>query len=248
MRQLLLTTAIVVPLGFGYAWAQEAQEPAEEGEAEVQVIEPETVESPDAEATAAGEAVEETGEAVEQAGDAVGEAAEETGEAVEGVAEEAEGEVQTLEVETVEEGADQAVATEGATDEAVVREQAQNELRVDWITDAALRSPDGETIGGIEDVILDAESGQLSAVIVGVGGFLGIGEKRIAVAWDQLEINYDANEVRSDLTREEAEAAPEYAFRAQEVPPPPEGTVGTGIEPGAGGVGTAPPPPPAADN
>lgn len=223
MRHLLVTTALMVPLGLGQAVAQEAEEPAEEGEqVEVQVIEPEVVESSEAE-----EAVEGAEGAVQEAGEAVGEAAEEAGEAVEGAAEEVEAEVQPE-----AEGA--AEPAEGGAEEVVVREQAQNELRVDWITDATLRSPEGETVGGIEDLILDGDTGQLSAVIVGVGGFLGIGQKSIAVAWDQLQIDYDANEVTANLTRDEAEAAPEYVFREQEAPPPPEPAMDPATDPDAG--------------
>lgn len=101
----------------------------------------------------------------------------------------------------------------------VVQDQAANELRVDWITNASVTSPDGATIGDINDLILDGESGQMIAAVIGVGGFLGIGEKQIAVPWDQLTVNYDAQEITSELTEEEADAAPEYVFRERESAP-----------------------------
>jgi PRC-barrel domain len=43
-----------------------------------------------------------------------------------------------------------------------------------------------ESIGDVNDVLLD-RSGQAAAVVVGVGGFLGIGEKDVAVSFNQLE-------------------------------------------------------------
>lgn len=101
----------------------------------------------------------------------------------------------------------------------VEQQQAENELRIDWITDATVNAPDGTAIGEINDVIVDAQAGTMKAAVIGVGGFLGIGEKQIAVPWDQLTINYDAQQISSDLTKEEAEAAPEYVFRAQEDAP-----------------------------
>lgn len=106
-------------------------------------------------------------------------------------------------------------------DDKVVREQSMDELRLKWVTGATVLSPDGEKIGAISDLILDKESGQMVAAVVGVGGFLGIGEKKIALPWDRLHIDYDANEVSSDLTREEADAAPEYSFRDREDAPAP---------------------------
>ena len=118
----------------------------------------------------------------------------------------------------------------------VMREQAGNELRLKWITGATVTAPDGAVIGNISDLILDHDSNQLTAAVVGVGGFLGIGEKKIAVPWDRLTVDYDANQIVSDLTREEADAAPEYGFRDRESIPAPADPMGTapadaGVEP-----------------
>lgn len=121
-------------------------------------------------------------------------------------------------------------ATEAAADagavvsdpDKVVREQAINELRLDWVTGASVTAPDGETIGKVSDLILDRDSGQMVAAVIGVGGFLGIGEKKIAVPWERLTIDFDAYQISSDLSREEAEAAPEYVFRQRETMPAPE--------------------------
>lgn len=44
-------------------------------------------------------------------------------------------------------------------------------------------------VGKIEDVLVD-ESGQVQAVIIGVGGFLGLGEKAVALPFDQLAWNF----------------------------------------------------------
>lgn len=139
--------------------------------------------------------------------------------------------------ENTEAAADAADEAEVAASGKVEQQQAENELRIDWITDATVNSPDGNAIGDINDVIVDAEAGTLKAVVIGVGGFLGIGEKQIAVPWDQLEINYDAQQITSDLTQEEAEAAPEYVFREQEAAP--DAMAGEGAA-GDGTMTTAP--------
>lgn len=47
-------------------------------------------------------------------------------------------------------------------------------------------SANNESIGDINDVIVDSK-GQVMAVVVGVGGFLGIGEKDVAVPFTSLE-------------------------------------------------------------
>jgi sporulation protein YlmC with PRC-barrel domain len=42
-----------------------------------------------------------------------------------------------------------------------------------------------ETIGDISELIVD-NSGKIQAVVVGVGGFLGIGERDVAIPFDQI--------------------------------------------------------------
>ncbi|WP_347138529.1 PRC-barrel domain-containing protein [Paracoccus sp. SSK6] len=134
----------------------------------------------------------------------------------------------TMEAEAAaDEADDAAAAAEVAASGKVEQQQAENELRIDWITDATVNAPDGTAIGDINDVIVDGDAGTVKAAVIGVGGFLGIGEKQIAVPWDQLTINYDAQEITSELTKEQAEAAPEYVFRDQESAPAEAGETGS---------------------
>ncbi|QIJ75442.1 PRC-barrel domain containing protein [Methylobacterium sp. NI91] len=45
-------------------------------------------------------------------------------------------------------------------------------------------------VGKIEDVLVDG-AGRIEAVVIGVGGFLGVGEKYVAVPFDQLAWNFE---------------------------------------------------------
>jgi sporulation protein YlmC with PRC-barrel domain len=47
-------------------------------------------------------------------------------------------------------------------------------------------SANNESIGDVNDVVLDS-NGQVLAVVIGVGGFLGIGEKNVAVPYSSLQ-------------------------------------------------------------
>ena len=120
-----------------------------------------------------------------------------------------------------------------AEEEDVVRiAQDANELRGSWVIGASVYAPDGQTVGSIDDVLIDETDGSISAAIVSIGGFLGFGSKLIAVDWSEFEISYDGNEITLPITLEEAEAASEFAFRDREYPPPPPapeatGTIGT---------------------
>jgi sporulation protein YlmC with PRC-barrel domain len=119
----------------------------------------------------------------------------------------------------------------------VRQNQEPQELRADWIVGTTVTSPEGETIGTIDDLLLNQEDGSVSAAIVSVGGFLGFGAKQIAVNWTDLEQAYDGSEIVLALTREQAEEAPSFNFRDQELPPPPA--------PATGDPGTVPAPAPA---
>jgi sporulation protein YlmC with PRC-barrel domain len=69
---------------------------------------------------------------------------------------------------------------------------------------------DAERLGEINDIVLNQE-GQVAAVILGVGGFLGVGEKNVAVAYTDLQwVNADDNTERLVLetTKEALNAAP----------------------------------------
>ena len=59
-----------------------------------------------------------------------------------------------------------------------------------------------ESIGDVNDVMLDKD-GKVAAVIVGVGGFLGMGEKDVALTFDQLKFTNNGNDlvVTSNATK-----------------------------------------------
>ncbi|RUR34167.1 PRC-barrel domain-containing protein [Vreelandella nanhaiensis] len=72
---------------------------------------------------------------------------------------------------------------------------------------------DDDNIGTINDLIIN-EDGQIQAVVIGVGGFLGMGEKDVAIEWDSLELthNQDNNdyEIRVNASRDALEEADEF--------------------------------------
>jgi hypothetical protein len=69
----------------------------------------------------------------------------------------------------------------------------------------------GDDIGRVVDVLVDGEGRPLAAV-VDVGGFLGIGTRRVAVAWETLRFQRidGVARISEDLTMDEVAAAPEY--------------------------------------
>ena len=66
--------------------------------------------------------------------------------------------------------------------------------------------------------LLFSKDGSVGAVVVGVGGFLGIGEKNVAVPFEALESRADENgnvTLYINATAEQLDAAPEFMTLAQ---------------------------------
>ena len=72
-------------------------------------------------------------------------------------------------------------------------------------------SAKGEDMGRIVDVLFD-EKGAPHAAVIDFGGFLGVGNRKIAVSWSALrfDLGEKKNVIALDLGREQLKAAPEF--------------------------------------
>ncbi len=70
----------------------------------------------------------------------------------------------------------------------------------------------GESIGSIEDVMLDKTSNGIMFAVIGFGGFLGIGEKYHAVPWSTLDYDTDKDGYVVPFSKEQLQAAPAYSI------------------------------------
>lgn len=75
-----------------------------------------------------------------------------------------------------------------------------------------VRSTADENMGRIVDVLVDGQ-GVTRAAIIDFGGFLGVGSRKIAVAWQALHFVPAAEKkygIVLELTRDQVKPAPEY--------------------------------------
>ena len=80
----------------------------------------------------------------------------------------------------------------------------------DAVLGRQVRSSAGEDMGRVVNVVVD-QSGQVRAAIIDFGGFLGVGNRKIAVDWNALHFALDKKDpIILDLTRDQVKAAPEY--------------------------------------
>lgn len=79
---------------------------------------------------------------------------------------------------------------------------------------ANVRSTGDDDLGSVSDLIID-QNGQVVAIIVGVGGFLGIGERDVAIGWDDVTRSGAADDLdlRVNVTRDSLRDAPEFEGR-----------------------------------
>jgi len=77
-----------------------------------------------------------------------------------------------------------------------------------------VKMPTGESLGDIKEVAVDT-SGRVSYVVLSVGGFLGIGDRLVAVPWDALKFSLagdkgDKKLITLATTKQQLEAAPQF--------------------------------------
>ncbi len=69
----------------------------------------------------------------------------------------------------------------------------------------------GDRIGEVEAVNIGTD-GKVTSVIVGVGGFLGVGERDVALGWKDLQITNNGGKVVANLSKANLEAMKAYKY------------------------------------
>ncbi|MBI1621411.1 PRC-barrel domain-containing protein [Aquamicrobium zhengzhouense] len=99
-----------------------------------------------------------------------------------------------------------------AIDRSTLNEVDAGTMSADNIIGTTVYGANDENVGEISDVLLSQDGG-VDAVIIDVGGFLGIGQKSVAVSMENLAFmaDGDANHyLYTSMTKEQLEAQPEY--------------------------------------
>lgn len=99
-----------------------------------------------------------------------------------------------------------------AIDRSTLTEMPAGTIRAEELVGTTVYGANEANVGSIGDVIL-TQDGQAEAVIIDVGGFLGLGAKEVAVGMDQLAFMADANGNKylyTTFTKEQLEAQTAY--------------------------------------
>ena len=68
----------------------------------------------------------------------------------------------------------------------------------------------GESLGEIQDLMIDPQSGRVTYAVLDFGGFLGIGDKLFAVPLQAFQIDRTNEQFTLDVTKERLENAPGF--------------------------------------
>lgn len=215
MKRLIATTALALVVAApAYAAGMNADSDAK---AETGAATPPAASMPaDAGEPSLGEKTEAAAEnAAEETGEAIDHAAEETGEAMDAAGQKIESAADAAATE-----ADKALDSADAELDADADAEGWANADASDVTSEELEGVDvfdasNEDIGEVVELTLGEDGATVNGAVIDVGGFLGLGEHRVALSMDELKImrsTDDADELRVyvSASREQLESMPEY--------------------------------------
>jgi sporulation protein YlmC with PRC-barrel domain len=115
-------------------------------------------------------------------------------------------------LETTKEALNTAPAFEWADDNDAFTDFDEAQLTAEELIGTNVYGTNDEHIGAIGDLALNAD-GSIDAIVIDFGGFLGIGTKPVAVAYEDLNFLANTNQDRAlvlPITRDQMDAAPAF--------------------------------------
>lgn len=128
---------------------------------------------------------------------------------------------------------------------ATLTQPGPDDVMGDDVIGMRVRNAQNENLGTINDLVIDKQ-GRVKAAVLSVGGFLGIGDKRVAVPWDQIQWRQEGNDQIATVNMTKDQLTQHAEFKARDTGSGAAGTRrdttgganrGTGGPAGAGGTG-----------
>jgi sporulation protein YlmC with PRC-barrel domain len=83
-------------------------------------------------------------------------------------------------------------------------------LRSSTLFSYRIKSPQGEDLGKIEEVMIDMEIKRIAYAVLSFGGFWGLGDKWVPVPWDALAFKADEKVLILNIEKEKLQKAPNF--------------------------------------
>jgi sporulation protein YlmC with PRC-barrel domain len=70
----------------------------------------------------------------------------------------------------------------------------------------------GKSLGKVEELLIDPKTGKVDQVVVGLGGMMGVGEKKVVVPWSDMKMQalHEGKRAVITMDRSRLESAPTY--------------------------------------
>ncbi|MEO8559986.1 MAG: PRC-barrel domain-containing protein, partial [Rhodospirillales bacterium] len=88
---------------------------------------------------------------------------------------------------------------------------SSDSIKIDKLIGRNVVNAQNEKIGDINSVYV-GKNGKVDSIIVGVGGFLGMGEREVAVKWSDLTVSNGGEKIMVNATKDQLKAMPEYKY------------------------------------
>jgi sporulation protein YlmC with PRC-barrel domain len=85
-----------------------------------------------------------------------------------------------------------------------------SEVYASRLIGASVKNPQGESLGKIDELLIDPQEARIKAAVVSVGGLLGIGAKSVAIPWSKFTLGAERDTVVVAMGKEELEQAPTW--------------------------------------
>jgi len=83
-------------------------------------------------------------------------------------------------------------------------------LAASTLTGDAVQNAAGESLGKVDEIMIDIASGKVAYAVLSFGGFLGMGNKLFALPWSTLRVDEDQQHFVLDIDKTKLENAPGF--------------------------------------
>jgi sporulation protein YlmC with PRC-barrel domain len=114
------------------------------------------------------------------------------------------------------------------TDTTTKQRDSKRETRPAWKAEGSVvesrdfigtrvKNAEGKDIGEVDSLIIDPQSGKISHVVVGLGGLMGVGEKKVVVPWSDVKMASATSGRKPSIVMDQTklESAPRYERTAR---------------------------------
>lgn len=97
-----------------------------------------------------------------------------------------------------------------ASPTAQASQQDLRAVRASTLEGMTVKNQQGETLGEIEDLMLDVQDGRIAYVVLDFGGWFDVGGKHVAAPWNALALKPGAQDIILNVDKEKLRQAPSF--------------------------------------